>query len=76
MQIVAAVILLAFAIAMPVWLVMFIRNPYGAMHSNKATGATGAVFDEIDRLITRPSVEHKVETENKVHDTDDAIGGE
>jgi hypothetical protein len=76
MQIIAALFLLAFVIAMPVWLVMFIRNPYRAMHSDKGSGASGAVLQEIDRLIARPSVEHQVELENKVHERDDNIGGQ
>jgi hypothetical protein len=36
----------------------------------------GAGLEEIDRLLARPSVEHKIEAENQVQKREDDKGGE
>jgi len=63
-------------IVIPFWLVSFIRRPYGSLSRGKATAAVGNALQDLDRLLARPSVEHKIELEQKVHKRDDDIGGD
>ena len=74
--VVAAIVMLVMFVAVVYWLVSFLRHPYGSMHRGKGTGAAGGVFQELDRLLARPSVEHKIEAEQKIQKRDDDIGGE
>jgi hypothetical protein len=40
------------------------------------TAGIAAAMQEVDRLLARPAVEHKLESENKVHKREDDSGGE
>ena len=40
-----------------------------------SAGVSGAM-QELDRLMTRPSIEHKLEIENQVQQSDDDSGGD
>jgi len=40
------------------------------------TAGVAAAMQELDRLTTRPSIEHKVESENKVLQREDDAGGD
>jgi hypothetical protein len=75
-EVVAAAILGFLAVAVAGWLVSFLRNPYRSLGRGKATGAAGGVLQELDRLLARPSVEHKIEVEQKIQKRDDDVGGE
>jgi hypothetical protein len=71
----AAIVLFLFSF-IAYWLVSFLRNPYRSLGRGKATGAVGGALQELDRLLARPSVEHKIEVEQKIQKRDDDIGGE
>jgi hypothetical protein len=59
------------------WLATFVRDPYASFgRTDKTTAALGSALQDLDRLIARPSLEHKVELENKVHKHDNDVGGE
>ena len=52
---------------------------YTAMRERRGGGgsaALGAAFQELDRLVARPSVEHTVEAEKRIVKSDDERGGE
>lgn len=40
------------------------------------TAGVGAALQELDRIVTRPSVEHKVETEQPILKREDDAGGD
>ena len=44
--------------------------------SGGISAGIGAALQELDRLMTRPSVEHKVETEHPVLKREDDAGGD
>lgn len=70
-----AIVMLSILLGAPfVWLLSFVRHPYSSMARGRSTAAVGNILQEIDRLIARPSVEHKVETEQTTHNRDDAGG--
>jgi hypothetical protein len=75
--IVAAIVLVVMVAGLGYWLVTFVRDPYATLgRRGKASSAAGSVLQDLDRLLARPSVEHKIEVENRIQDRDDAIGGE
>ena len=40
------------------------------------TAGIGAALQELDRLVARPAIEYKIETEHHVQDVDDDKGGD
>ena len=44
--------------------------------SGGISAGVGAALQELDRLVTRPSVEYTIETENPVHQREDDTDGE
>jgi cell division septal protein FtsQ len=58
------------------WLLSFIRQPYRSLTRGKTTAAVGNALQDLDRLLARPSVEHKIEVEQKIHKRDDDVGGQ
>jgi hypothetical protein len=63
-------------VGVPIWMFLCIRRLYHTKERDKTTVAIGNMLQELDRLVARPSVEFKVETEHRVETPDDDKGGE
>jgi hypothetical protein len=74
--IVIGLLLLAVIIAIPASIVAHHRQSRSPHHKGKAGAAIGSALQELDRLVARPSIEYRIETEHTVQKTDDDQGGE
>ena len=63
--------LLAVTIGIPIWMFLCLRSGFSAKQDSKSRTAIGNALQELDRLITRPSIEHKVEAEDQITVVDD-----
>ena len=67
-------------VILPITLVLSIRDHLRGKGSDRrggsVTSGVGAAMQEIDRLLTRPSVEHTIEAETPVLKREDDSGGE
>jgi hypothetical protein len=72
---------LTFVVA-PIWLIYAIVAGMRQRASDRPSGGggisnmVGAAMLEVDRLFTRPSIEHTIETEQPVLKREDDAGGE
>ena len=82
MQIAITLIVLALFVGVPVWLFLSLRKMslgefmYGPSGKRKSTGAMGNALQELNRLLTKPSIEYKVEAEFEDKLTEDEKGGD
>ena len=67
-----AIVLIGF----PLWTLACIRELYGGKSRKASTIALGNALQELDRLVARPALVHKIEVENNLVDTNDDHGGE
>jgi len=74
---VAAVMLIGVPVAM-IWPMIDHLRGKGSERrgSGSFTAGIGAAMQELDRLMARPSIEHRVETENRVFNRENDPGGE
>lgn len=59
--------------------VAFLASMKRQLRSSSGAGSIatlGNALQELDRLVARPSVEHQIETENRVVNNEKSIGGE
>jgi hypothetical protein len=76
MQTVAVgLILLALIVAIPWSIVMSHKQSRRSYEKGRASAAVGNALQDLDRLVTRPSVEYRIEAENYVQNADDDQGG-
>lgn len=68
--------LVAVVIGLPFWMVACLRDLYRSKSRRQSTVALGNALQELDRLVARPSLQHKVEVESQVREVDDDRGGE
>jgi hypothetical protein len=72
-----ATALIAFTVAgLPVWVVACMCKLYGSKSRGRGIVALGNALQELDRLVARPSIVHKVDLETQVLDAHDDHGGE
>jgi hypothetical protein len=70
-------ILIGLPIMLVCTLVQHLRGKGSERHgSGGFSSGIAAAMQELDRLMARPSIEHKVETENQVLKREDDAGGE
>ena len=55
------------------WMVACMRRPFET-NPDRSTAAMGGALQELDRLVARPSIEHKVELESQVNAVKDDQG--
>jgi hypothetical protein len=74
--ILVVLVLLALA-ATPVWMALSVWQHFRDRERNAKSGggSLGNALQELDRLVTRPSVEHKIEAEHQIKAIDEE-GGE
>jgi hypothetical protein len=80
--VISAVVVLGMFVALPLWLAISLRHHtfgelmYGKPGERKSTSGVGNALMELDRLLTRPSVEYRVEAEDQDKLSEDEKGGE
>jgi hypothetical protein len=68
--VIAAVIVLALFVGLPLWLWLSLRRMsfgemmYGPSGKRKSTAAMASALQEFDRLVARPSIEYRIEAED------------
>lgn len=62
-------------IGFPIWMIWCLRELYGGKSRTRSTIAMGSALQELDRLIARPSIVHKIEVESEVVAPNDDHGG-
>ena len=70
-----AVNLLIF-VGLPLWFLLFPSQLYAWKHQSKGGSGIGNALQELDRLLTRPSIEYRVEAEDPDKLSQDDKGGE
>ena len=72
-----AVLVVSALAATPVWMALSVWQHFRDRERNAKSGggSFGNALQELDRLVTRPSVEHKIEAEHQIKAVD-AEGGE
>jgi hypothetical protein len=73
------VLAVAVLIGIPVMLVWTMIDYFRGKGSDRKgsgglTAGVGAAMHELDRIMTRPSVEHQIETEHQTHPREDDAG--
>jgi hypothetical protein len=77
LSIAAVIFLIGFPVVMIWSFVDFFRRKGSERRGGGGVSSfVGAGLEEIDRLLARPSVEHKIEAENQVQKREDDKGGE
>src|SRR5436190_21507915 len=83
MQIViSAVVVLMLFVGGPLWLLFSLRSKsfgelvYGKSGQRRPSSFVGNAMQELDRLMARPSIEYRIEAENRSHLLEDERGGE
>jgi hypothetical protein len=77
MKLFLATALVAFiVVGFPVWVVACMCKLYGSKSRGRGIVAVGNALQELDRLVARPSIVHKVDLETKVLDMHHDHGGE
>jgi hypothetical protein len=66
------VINLVIFIGIPAWLIASPKQ----VPKNKFTSSLGNAFSELDRLLTRPSIEYRVEAEDQDKLSEGDVGGD
>jgi hypothetical protein len=80
--VVAAFIVLALFVGLPIWICLSLRRMslgqlmYGPEGKRKSTGAMGNALQELNRLLTKPSIEYRIEAEDPDKLAEDEKGGE
>ena len=69
-------VLVVVFIGVPIWMVTCLRELYGGKPRSPGMIAIGHALEELDRLVTRPSVVQKLDVEAKVVDNENGHGGE
>jgi hypothetical protein len=62
-------------IGFPIWMIWCLKELYGGKRRTRSTIAIGSALQELDRLIARPSVVHKIEFQSEVVAPNDDQGG-
>lgn len=75
------VLAVAFLIGVPVVLVMTMLDYFRGKGSDRQgtggiTAGVGAAMQELDRIMSRPSVEHQIEAEHQTLRREDDAGGD
>jgi hypothetical protein len=70
-----AVNLLIF-VGLPLWFLLFPSQLYAWKHQSKVTSSIGNALQELDRLLTRPSIEYRIEAEDSDKLSQDDQGGD
>ena len=75
MEAIVVILVIGLFAVLPIWAIVHFRLS-GARGRDKGTAAVGNALFELDRLISRPSIEYvvKAEDEDKLHE--DAKGGD
>jgi hypothetical protein len=55
---------------------MYHKQSRRSYEKGRASAAVGNALQDLDRLVTRPSVEYRIEAENYVQKADNDQGGE
>lgn len=83
MQVVfAGLVVVGMFIVAPVWIWRSLRGKslgefmYGPQGKRKSTAAIGSALQELDRLLARPSIEHRIEAEDPDKLVEDEKGGD
>ena len=69
-------ILLAIIVAIPASIVAHYRHSRDPKNQGKAGAAIGNALQDLDRLVERPSIEYRMETENYTQQASDDQGGD
>ena len=63
-------------VGLPLWFLLFPSQLYAWKHQNKASSGVGNALQELDRLLTQPSIEYRIETEDPDKLSQDEQGGD
>jgi hypothetical protein len=78
----AAAVVIGIFVALPLWMVFSLRRKsmgevmFGERGKRTSRSGLGNALLELDRLVTRPSVEYRVEAEDEDHLVQDEKGGD
>ncbi len=82
MQFVISAAVVLGLVVLPLWILFSLRRMsmselmYGPQGKRKSRGGIGNALQELNRLLTQPSIEHRIEAEDPDKLSEDEKGGE
>ncbi len=79
---ISTAVVLGLFVVLPLWIVFSLRRMsigelmYGPQGNRKSRGGIGNALQELNRMLTKPSIEHRIEAEDHDKLTEDEKSGE